>query len=508
MGKTKMRCNTCGKWFQSANAKDLTCPDCVQKARKEKATAKNAPPAATKSTTISAQSKASVPPPPPKPKSAGGTNQWLDSVSDVKIGQPDQPQRPKLPPSPPVPRDTRGGSEYHEREDDHQGPPGPGNYRDERGNRGDRGDRGERSPRPYQNDRGPGGYREGNNRGPGAYRENDYHGPGAYRVIGGAGLSGTLGQRPRQPMEGGPGRGPRPGGPDGEQRFDRSRPGGRGGPREGKPNVQRSNPKPKASKPAQPPKPKREKIPPPPPFMPTAEQTAQVENRYLELAQPIEFDGIRTQIAQELGIPKTAVKKIIKELRDRQDIPSWWELQVYKGSEEELARIKATYEPFLPVPAVGIHKKIAEELSLKPGDVYQAIKAIRQELNLPQYNDPSFHEEELAAIRKAREERAAARAAKAAEAAAAAEAAKATTTPVAEEQPTEANASVAEAPSAEAITTTPSAEEPSAEATAATTPETEIKEVQGAEATDTPSAETVVTVSGDEKDKQESTPHI
>ena len=499
-----MRCTTCGKWFQSANAKDLTCPDCVQKARKEKAAAKNAPPTATKPTAVSAQSKALVPPPPPKPKAAGGTNQWLDSLSDVKIGQPDQPPRPKLPPSPPVPRDTRGALDHSTQEDDHQGPPAHGNYRDERGNRDERGEHG---PRPYQNDRGPGAYREGNNRGPGAYRENDHHGPGSYRVIGGAGLSGTLGQRPRQPMEGPPGRGPRPSGPGGEQRFDRPHPGGPGGPREGKPNVQRSKPKPKASKPAQPPKPKREKIPPPPPFVPTAEQAAQVENRYLELAQPIEFDGIRTQIAQELDIPKTAVKKIIKDLRDRQSIPSWWELQVYKGSEEELARIKVAYEPFLPVPAVGIHKKIAEELNLKPGDVYQAIKAIREALNLPQYNDPSFHEEELAAIKKAREERAAAvRAAK--EQAAAAAVAKATATPVAEEQSTEATTAVAETPAAEATTTTPSAEEPSAETTAATTLETEAKEVQVAAATATPPAASVVTVSNDEKDRQETTPHI
>jgi hypothetical protein len=92
-----------------------------------------------------------------------------------------------------------------------------------------------------------------------------------------------------------------------------------------------------------------------------------------------------------VSIPKKAVKKIIKDLRDRQNIPSWWEIQTYKGSEEELQRIKAAYEPLLPVPPVGVHKKIAEELSLKPGTVYQAIKAIRLEMNLPQYNDPTLH---------------------------------------------------------------------------------------------------------------------
>jgi hypothetical protein len=119
--------------------------------------------------------------------------------------------------------------------------------------------------------------------------------------------------------------------------------------------------------------------------------------RYIELAIPHEFDGIRTQISQELNIPKTAVKKIIKDLRTRQNIPSWWEIQTYQGSEEELAKIRTAYEPLLPVPPIGIHRKIAEELGLKPTTVYQAIKTIRTEMKLPQYNDPALHDMELPA---------------------------------------------------------------------------------------------------------------
>jgi predicted regulator of amino acid metabolism with ACT domain len=132
--------------------------------------------------------------------------------------------------------------------------------------------------------------------------------------------------------------------------------------------------------------------------VPTEEQIKQVEERYTALAQPAEFDGIRTQIAKELGIPKKAVKKIIKDFRSQEHIPSWWELQTYKGSNEELEKIKAVYQPYLPVPPVGVHKNIAETLDLKPGIVYQAIKAIRQEMELPQYNNPDLHEEELKQI--------------------------------------------------------------------------------------------------------------
>jgi hypothetical protein len=193
-------------------------------------------------------------------------------------------------------------------------------------------------------------------------------------------------------MPGGPHRGPRPGAP-GEPRPEKFR--------GGKPGGQKAKtPKPK---PETPPKPKREKIPPPEPFKPTEEQIAQVEARYKELAVPAEYDGIRTQISKELSIPKTAVKKIIKDFREREQIPSWWELQPYKGTSEELEKIKAVYEPFLPLPPVGVHKQIAEQLSLKPADVYQAIKVIRQELNLPQYNDPALHGLELAPKGKKKE---------------------------------------------------------------------------------------------------------
>src|SRR5256714_14566643 len=111
MSKTKMRCITCGKWFQSANAKDLTCPDCMQKARREKMAAKTTPQTTGKTPGQGIGTPTRSVPPPPKPKPAsGGTSHWLDTQNDVKEGQPDQPVRPKLPPSP-APRDNRGDEE-------------------------------------------------------------------------------------------------------------------------------------------------------------------------------------------------------------------------------------------------------------------------------------------------------------------------------------------------------------------------------------------------------------
>src|SRR5215467_4276274 len=106
MSKIKMRCTTCGKWFQSANAKEVTCPDCLQKARKEKLAAKSTQQTSTSKPGQWEMSSSKPLPPPPKPKDATrGTSHWIDTVSDVKVSQPEQP-KPKIHSSP-VPNDMR-----------------------------------------------------------------------------------------------------------------------------------------------------------------------------------------------------------------------------------------------------------------------------------------------------------------------------------------------------------------------------------------------------------------
>ena len=131
-----------------------------------------------------------------------------------------------------------------------------------------------------------------------------------------------------------------------------------------------------------------------PPFQLTDEMRATIEQRYLDLSQPVEFDGIRTQIAIELTVPKPVVKQVIKELRASRQLPSWWELQAYKGNDETLERVRERYLPLLPAPPVGVHKQIASELQMDAPQVYQAIRRLRAEMKLPQYNSPDLHESE------------------------------------------------------------------------------------------------------------------
>ena len=145
------------------------------------------------------------------------------------------------------------------------------------------------------------------------------------------------------------------------------------------------------SKAAAPQQEKRQRPPRPAPFELTDAIRATIEARYLELAKPVEFDGIRTQIAGELHVPKPVVKQVIQELRATRQLPSWWELQAYKGSDEELERVRERYLPLLPTPPVGVHKQIASELQMDPPQVYQAIRRVRAEMKLPQYNPPESH---------------------------------------------------------------------------------------------------------------------
>lgn len=148
----------------------------------------------------------------------------------------------------------------------------------------------------------------------------------------------------------------------------------------GKPRGPRAEEKPRTPRPPRERKPRAQTKP----FEPTAEQITAIRQRYLELAHP-EFDGIRHQIATEMGIPLRAVKDVVKQVRSEQEIPSWWDSNGNLPTPEQIDQIRALYMPHLPAPDVGIHKQIAASLKLSNTSVYQAIGAIRAELELPRY---------------------------------------------------------------------------------------------------------------------------
>jgi hypothetical protein len=134
------------------------------------------------------------------------------------------------------------------------------------------------------------------------------------------------------------------------------------------------------------------------PFALTDELRQRIEARYLELANPVEFDGIRTQIAAELNAPKPVVRAVVHDFRRRRGMPSWWEAQGFSGSSADLERIKVAYTPYLPLPPVGIHRVIAETLGLEARTVYRGIRKIRAQMGLPPYTAPEAHPEQATVV--------------------------------------------------------------------------------------------------------------
>ncbi len=323
MSKIKIRCSQCGKTFKSTTTKQLICPDCEEKLRRER-TAKSKGAAAQPAPSVQAASSRVIPPKPaarPAPASQPKPH-WLDQQQDVKVAVP-EPSEPARPPrlDSPVRREHASA------------PSMPGMI-----HTGDKIHPAHGVPTSL-----------------GKQETRSTH-----RALD-ATLPGHADHRaPRKPGDAQKGEGEKAG---------------------------------QAKKSAGPaPRPKREPRPPTPPFTPTPEQITAIEQRYLELAQPHEFDGIRSQISQELTIPKSAVKRVITSLRQREALPSWWDVQTYHGSPEDLERVRGAYLPSLPLPPIGVHKQIAALLNLPPGVVYQAIKTIRAEMNLPQYNPPEEQE--------------------------------------------------------------------------------------------------------------------
>jgi DNA-directed RNA polymerase subunit RPC12/RpoP len=321
MSKIKIRCSQCSKTFKSANTKQLICPECEEKLRRERAAkmkgaAQPAPPAQTVGSRVISPKPATRPAPASHPKP-----HWLDQQQDVKVAAP-EPAEPARPPRLDGPMRRP-----------HAGAPAL-----------------------------TGAIHTGEKTQPahGALVSHEKQETRSSQRLD-ATSAGHIDQRPRKKS--------------GETKRE-----------EGEKASQAK----KSAGPAA--RARREPRPPTPPFAPTPEQVTAIEQRYLELAQPHEFDGIRSQISQELTIPKSAVKRVIMNLRQREAMPSWWDIQTYHGSPEDLERVREAYLPTLPLPPVGIHKHLAALLNLPPGVVYQAIKAIRAEMNLPQYNLPEQQE--------------------------------------------------------------------------------------------------------------------
>lgn len=186
-------------------------------------------------------------------------------------------------------------------------------------------------------------------------QQGGYGGPPRQGGYGGPPRQGGFGGPPRQGGFGGP----RPGGP---------RPGGFGGPRPGGP--------PRRPGPGGP---KRLLIPP--------EIMAEIEKRY-KLLLPLPNPDAHVVIGEELNMEAHKVFFAINVIRQKMRLPKVeFPKRPLAVTEDQLVAVKSLYEPFLPVPPIGIHKIIAKQLKMDEWRVHVAIGLVRKQQGMDRWNE-------------------------------------------------------------------------------------------------------------------------
>lgn len=265
-----------------------------------------------------------------------------------------------------------------------------------------------------------GGYGQGRPGGGGGYGQGrPQQGYGQGRPGGGYGGQGRPGGGYGGPRPGGPGGrpggyGPPRGGPGGRPGggrpggFGGGRPGGRPGGFGGRPGGGRGGPK---------------------KLLVNKEQLAEIEKLY-KAALPLPNPDIHEVIGEKIDLAPSKVFFGINLVREKMRLPKLeYPKRKLAVTPEQLMAIETLYEPYLPLPPLGIHKIIAKQLKLDEWRVHVAIGLIRKNRNLARWNEdrddlPPEMKKAQEEARIKREEEAAAKAeAKAAEAAAKASAA-------------------------------------------------------------------------------------
>ncbi|MBY0450022.1 MAG: hypothetical protein K2X01_05290, partial [Cyanobacteria bacterium] len=173
------------------------------------------------------------------------------------------------------------------------------------------------------------------------------YGPPRQQGFGGPRPGGFGGPRP-----GGFG-GPRPGG------FGGPRPGGFGGPRRG----------------------------PAKPLLVSREEIETIEKLY-KTTLPLPNPDVHEVIGQQLDMKPSKVFFAINLIRQKMKLTKLdYPKRKLAVSPDQLTAIEALYEPYLPVPPIGIHKIISKQLRMDEWRVHVGIGLIRKNKNMPRWNE-------------------------------------------------------------------------------------------------------------------------
>lgn len=134
----------------------------------------------------------------------------------------------------------------------------------------------------------------------------------------------------------------------------------------------------------------------------------EIEKRY-KVMLPLPNPDAHIKIGEELNLDPKKVFFGINLIRQKMKLPKIdFPKRPLAVTEDQLTAVKALYEPFLPVPPIGVHKILAKQLKMDEWRVHVAIGLIRKQLAIPRWNEdredlPPQMKEQLQALQENQE---------------------------------------------------------------------------------------------------------
>lgn len=121
--------------------------------------------------------------------------------------------------------------------------------------------------------------------------------------------------------------------------------------------------------------------------MVTKEQLIEIEKIYRQ-ALPLPNPDIHEIIGEQIDLSPSKVFFGMNLVREKMKLPKLeYPKRKLAVSPEQLMAIETLYEPYLPLPPLGIHKIIAKQLRMDEWRVHVAIGLIRKNRNLTRWNE-------------------------------------------------------------------------------------------------------------------------
>lgn len=119
----------------------------------------------------------------------------------------------------------------------------------------------------------------------------------------------------------------------------------------------------------------------------TKEQLVDIERLY-RATLPLPNPDIHEVIGEQINLAPSKVFFGINLVREKMKLPKLeYPKRKLAVSPEQLMAIETLYEPYLPLPPLGIHKIIARQLKMDEWRVHVAIGLIRKNRNLTRWNE-------------------------------------------------------------------------------------------------------------------------